>query len=128
MNPSELEVNVWFDQHLLPSVKILLDLQQQLLLCTIRQRDDGITHLNRLIYSFTSWTIKAFLPTIGWYPQKESVGDVKHGAAKQTQDVHLIQTFQIIQVCLHGGVANPHCVLYPWACQGWQKKKKDHVE
>ena len=34
VNPAELEVNVWFDQHSLPSVKILLDLQQQLFLWT----------------------------------------------------------------------------------------------
>lgn len=34
MNPAELEVDVGFDQHRLPRVKILVDLLQQLFLCT----------------------------------------------------------------------------------------------
>lgn len=32
VNPVKLEVNVWFDQHSLPCVKVLLNLQQQLFL------------------------------------------------------------------------------------------------
>ncbi|KAG7224407.1 hypothetical protein INR49_004749 [Caranx melampygus] len=36
--------------------------------------------------------------TCAKYVQEESVGDVDHGAAQQTEDVHLTQTVQLVQV------------------------------
>lgn len=47
--------------------------------------------------------------TIDRYVQEESVGDVDHGAAQQTEDVHMTQTVQVIQVSLGGGDTNLHC-------------------
>lgn len=39
VDPVQLEVNLRLDQHRLPRVEILLDLQQQLLLCTAERQD-----------------------------------------------------------------------------------------
>ncbi len=60
----------------------------------------------------------ACLLTIHRYIQEESVGDVDHGATQQTEDVHLIQTVQVVQVSLCGGDANLHGLLQARACQG----------
>lgn len=43
--------------------------------------------------------------------QEESVGDVNHSAAQQTEDVHMSQAFQVVQVGLCRGHANVHRLL-----------------
>ena len=93
-DPAQLEVNVWFDQHLLPGVKVPLDLQQQLLLCTQDSHGCTTAHCSR-----SSRRDECPL-TVHRYAQEEPVGDVHHDAAQQTEDVHSIQTVQIVQVCL----------------------------
>lgn len=59
----------------------------------------------------------ACLLTIYRYTQEESVGDINHGATQQTEDIHMTQTVQVIQVTLCGGDANLHRLLQTWTCQ-----------
>lgn len=66
--------------------------------------------------------IYARLLTAHRYVQEESVGDVDDGAAQQTEDVHMIQTVQVVQVSLRGGDANLHCLLQAWTCQSWKSE------
>lgn len=116
MNPAELEVDVRFDQHSLPRVKILVDLLQQLFLCTVTQ----LTSLF-LTLDDPSWVtldkLHLQLHTVNRNTQEEPVGDVNHCAAQKAKDVHVRQTAQVVQVSLCGGDANLHCLLQVWPSQ-----------
>lgn len=56
--------------------------------------------------------------TIERYAQKESIGDVDHGAAEQVEDVHVAENVQLVQVVLGGGDADLHRLLQARTCQG----------
>lgn len=68
----------------------------------------------------TQVTYSCILFTIKRYAQEESVRDVHHGAAHQTEDINESQAVQVVQVSLCGGDANIHRLLQIWACQSWQ--------
>ena len=49
--------------------------------------------------------------TIDRHTQEEPVGDVNHRATQQTEDIHMSQSIQVVQVSLCGRDANFHCPL-----------------
>lgn len=49
VNPVKLKVDVWLDQHILPCLKILMNLRQQLFLCTQMYQEFIVSLLTRAI-------------------------------------------------------------------------------
>lgn len=66
--------------------------------------------------------IYAGLLTIDRYTQEKSIGNVDHGAAQQTEDIHMTQTVHVIQVSLCGRDANLRCLLQTRTRQSWRRK------
>lgn len=128
VNPGKPEVEVWLDQHRLPRVKVLLDLQQQLFLCTQSKTQHGcfspLFNTGFCVYR-AGQTVRL---TVHRYTQEEPVGDVHHSAAQQTQDVHIVQAAQAVQVSLCGGATDLHSLLQTRTGQGWGRTMKNRVK